>query len=232
MVLMLHRRCCRLAFLAAVAFWLPLALQGQDRAGEKGVLQGRVEMAVQPAATQPRPGVADLGAGPAYRPRDDRRVVVYLENAPVSAFEPRPTDLRATIDQENETFVPHVVAVPVGATVEFPNSDPFFHNVFSLSKTKRFDLGRYAQGRSKAVRFDQPGIVRVFCDIHSHMSAFILVFAHPFFAVTDAGGQFRIDRVPPGNYTVAAWYEGEVRATRAVTVPPTGGVVRLDFRVR
>jgi plastocyanin len=159
-------------------------------------------------------------------------VVVYLENAPISAFEPRPTDLRATINQVNETFVPHVVAVPVGATVDFPNADPFFHNVFSLSKARRFDLGRYAQGRSKAVRFDQPGIVRVFCDIHSHMSAFILVFAHPFFAVTDGGGQYRIDGVPPGNYTVAAWYEGEVRSTRRAAVPPGGGLVRVDFSVR
>ncbi|MFB3855589.1 MAG: hypothetical protein ACE148_17455 [Vicinamibacterales bacterium] len=226
------RRCWRTGSLAAVALSLSIALHGQDREGEKGVLQGRVEMAARPAAIQPRPGVSDLGANPAWRPRDDRRAVVYLENAPVSAFEPRPTDLRATIDQENETFVPHVVAVPVGATVDFPNSDPFFHNVFSLSKARRFDLGRYAQGRSKAVRFDQPGIVRVFCDIHSHMSAFILVFAHPFFAVTEPGGQYRIEGVPPGSYSVAAWYEGEVVAKRRAAVPPAGGVVRVDFSVR
>src|SRR5207302_4391177 len=105
---------------------------------------------------------------------------------------------RAVMDQRNETFVPHLLAIMTGTTVDFPNSDHLYHNVFSLSKTKRFDLGRYAAGHSRPVRFDQPGIVRVFCDIHSHMNAFILVFSHPFFAVTDPEGRYRIDNVPPG----------------------------------
>ena len=113
------------------------------------------------------------------------------------------------MDQRNETFVPHVLAVMVGTVVDFPNSDKTFHNVFSLSQAKRFDLGRYAAGRSKSVRFDRPGVVRVFCDIHSHMNAFVLVFSHPFFDVTDADGRFRIDNVPAGTYTVVGWYEGE-----------------------
>ena len=102
------------------------------------------------------------------------------------------------MDQRNETFVPHVLAVTAGTVVDFPNSDRIYHNVFSLSKAARFDLGRYAAGHSKSVRFDQPGIVRVFCEIHSHMNAFILVFGHPFFAMTDADGRYRIDNVPPG----------------------------------
>ena len=89
------------------------------------------------------------------------------------------------MDQRNETFVPHVLAITVGTTVDFPNSDNIYHNVFSLRRPRRFDLGRYAAGRSKSVRFDRPGIVRVFCEIHSHMSAFILVFNHRYFAVTD-----------------------------------------------
>ena len=83
--------------------------------------------------------------------------------------------------------------------MDFPNNDRTYHNVFSLSKTKAFDLGRYAAGQSKAVRFDQPGIVRVFCDIHSHMSAFILVFAHRYFAVTDDEGRYRIDERAAGH---------------------------------
>ena len=106
------------------------------------------------------------------------------------------------MDQRNETFVPHVLAITTGTTVDFPNSDRIYHNVFSLSKTKSFDLGRYAVGRSQSIRFDRPGIVRVFCDIHSHMNAFILVFNHPFFALTDAEGRYRIDNVPPGTYNV------------------------------
>jgi hypothetical protein len=103
--------------------------------------------------------------------------------------------------------------------------------VFSFSKTKRFDLGRYARGGSKAVRFDRPGVVRVFCDIHSHMSAFILVFAHRYFALTDAEGRYRIDHVPAGQYTVVAWNDGQPRQSRSVRVAE-GAAVELDFLVQ
>ena len=158
-----------------------------------------------------------------HTPSSRRRAVVYLDPAPRAAFDI--SDIpRARMDQKNETFVPHVLAIVAGTTVDFPNSDPTYHNVFSLSKTKRFDLGRYAAGRSKAVRFDEPGIVRVFCDIHSHMSAFILVFSHRYFAVTDDDGRYRIGNVPPGNYSVVAWHESLPAETRTVSVPDAGEV--------
>ncbi len=196
-----------------------------------GVLRGRVAIPRLSAAQQPRPGIADLGMDAVYQPAERRQAVVYLETGPQSAFEEGP-DVHVTMRQQNEAFVPHVLAIRVGTYVDFPNSDPFFHNVFSLSKPKRFDLGRYAEGHSKSIRFDEPGIVRVFCDIHSHMSAFILVFAHRFFAVTDDQGRYRIDRVPSGTYTVAAWYEGAVLQSRSVTLPEEGGTVDLDFNLR
>jgi plastocyanin len=149
-----------------------------------GSLRGRVELR-QPAVTSARPNVSELGAGDRRRVPERPQAVVYLETAPRGAFEQAEPG-RASMDQRNETFVPHVLAITTGTVVAFPNSDHIYHNVFSLSKTGRFDLGRYAAGKSKGVRMDRPGVVRVFCDIHSHMNAFVLVFNHPFFDVTDA----------------------------------------------
>ncbi len=166
-------------------------------------------------------------------PLERRRSVVYLETAPRAAFEVS-EDRRGRLDQKNERFVPHVLAIVAGTWVDFPNDDRTYHNVFSLSKTKEFNLGRYAAGHSKAVRFERPGIVRVFCDIHSHMSAFILVFAHRFFAMTDEEGRYRLDGVPPGTYTLVVWNEtarGDP-PRRAVTISEAGGDVDADFSIR
>ena len=193
-------------------------------------IRGRVDIRRSAVVAERRPGVSDLGTAPPRDLQDRRRAVVYLESAPRGAFEDRDPP-RAEMDQRHETFAPHVLAISAGTWVDFPNNDSTYHNVFSLSKAKRFDLGRYKQGRSRAVRFDRPGIVRVFCDIHSHMSAFILVFAHPYFATTDAEGRYRIDRVPAGTYVVTAWYEGSNRETRSVTVPDSG-LVEVDFTVQ
>jgi len=163
-------------------------------------------------------------------PADRRSSVVYLESAPRAAFEPD-EDRRARLNQRDERFVPHVLAVTAGTWVDFPNSDMTYHNVFSLSKGNEFNLGRYASGRSRAVRFDRPGIVRVFCEIHSHMNAFILVFSHPFFAVTDDSGRYRIAGVPAGAYNVIAWNEGRASEPKSVSVPG-GGTTELDFELR
>jgi plastocyanin len=195
-----------------------------------GVIRGRVDVRRVASPADRRPGVAELGSPRARDVPDLRRSVVYLESAPRGAFESNESG-RAVMDQRNETFVPHVLAVTTGTLVDFPNSDKFYHNVFSLSKPKRFDLGRYPVGRSESVRFDRPGIVRVFCDIHSHMNAFILVFGHPFFAMTDADGRYRIENVPPGTYSIVAWNEGTPSDPKTVTVPE-GGSAEVDFAVR
>jgi plastocyanin len=210
---------------------LLLAALAGERPAPDGTIRGRVDVRREDVAAQGRPAVADLGRGGPRAVPDRRRSVVYLESAPQPAFEV-PAPGRATLDQRNEAFVPFVLAVTVGSTVDFPNSDPIYHNVFSLSKTKRFDLGRYPRGQSRSVRFDQPGVVRVFCEIHSHMSAFVLVFAHRFFATTDGEGRYRIEGVPPGAYTLAVWNDGRVRARREVRVGRSSGdVVEQDFAV-
>jgi len=211
---------------AACTAALLLAAGSADAA----TLQGRVEVRLELPAPAVRPQVASLGAPTTPGVPDRRRSVVFLETAPRGAFEEgeRP---RARLDQRNETFVPYVLAVQVGTVVDFPNNDRTYHNVFSLSKAKRFDLGRYARGHSKSVRFDRPGVVRVFCDIHSHMSAWVLVFAHRFFAATDAAGRWRIEDVPPGHYELVVWTDGQEREKRAVSVPNAAGAVSVDFVV-
>jgi plastocyanin len=196
---------------------------------EPGAIAGRVDVRLPLSPPRSRPSVRELGA-PATRGVPDRRQsVVYLETAPQGAFEDRPRP-GAVLDQRQETFIPYVLPIAVGTTVTFPNHDPFFHNVFSLSKPARFDLGRYPEGHVKTVRFETPGIVRVFCEIHSHMSAFVLVFSHRYFASTGPDGSYRIEGVPPGDYEVVVWTDGEERLREGVRVPP-GEAIELDFVV-
>ena len=214
------------SFVSLVSMQQPTTLE----AARNGAIRGRVDLRRRNAPAERRPGVADLGTPVGRDVPDLLRSVVYLESAPRGAFETNDGG-HAVMDQHNETFVPHVVAIMTGTTVDFPNSDKFYHNVFSLSKTRLFDLGRYAAGNSRSVRFDRAGIVRVFCDIHSHMNAYVLVFSHPFFAMTGAEGRYRIENVPPGTYGVIAWNEGTSSETRPITVPD-GGVGELDFTLR
>jgi plastocyanin len=154
-----------------------------------------------------------------------RNVVVYLKDA---AFHGTLPISREVIRQEDESFIPRVVAITRGSTVEFPNGDPFFHNVFSLSSAATFDLGRYPSGRSGSWRFTKPGLVKVYCHIHSHMSASILVLDHPYFTVPDLEGSFVLRNVPPGTYTVAGWHERAGERTQSVHVD-AGQAASLDL---
>lgn len=221
-----------ICFVAVVAFLVAFVIpRARVHGARNGAIRGRVDLRKVPAPVEPRPNVADLGADVRALDISDRlKSVVYLESAPRGAFE-NVEPMHALMDQRGERFVPHILAITTGTIVDFPNSDHIYHNVFSLSKTRSFDLGRYAAGHSKPVRFDRPGIVRVFCDIHSHMNAFILVFGHPFFSLTDNDGRFRIDNIPPGTYNVIAWNEGVQSEPRAVTVPD-GGIAEEDFVLR
>jgi plastocyanin len=120
--------------------------------------------------------------------------------------------------QKDKAFHPHVLVVPVGAAVEFPNRDPWFHNVFSLFEGKRFDLGLYEAGTSRAVHFDRPGISYIFCNIHPQMSAVVVTLNTPYWAFSDRNGHVTIANVPVGRYALHLW--GEVAAPEFVASPP------------
>jgi plastocyanin len=133
-----------------------------------------------------------------------KNVVVYVKNA---AFRGALPPIRAELRQEHETFQPHVLAITRGSTVDFPNDDPIFHNVFSLSSAATFDLRRYPRGQSRSQTFTKTGIVKVYCNIHSHMSATILVMDHPYFTIPALDGTFELPNLPPGQYTLVGWHE-------------------------
>ncbi|HEY4357702.1 MAG TPA: carboxypeptidase regulatory-like domain-containing protein [Acidobacteriaceae bacterium] len=133
------------------------------------------------------------------------RVVVFLEGAaasPASAEHAGPF----VMQQVNREFSPEVLVVPAGAAVNFPNMDPVFHNIFSLSKPKMFDLGSYDQGESRRVVFPKPGVVSVYCHLHPNMAATIIVTPNRWYAKPDASGNYKMENVPPGHYTVVAWH--------------------------
>ena len=196
-------------------------------AEQGGPVRGRVEIGMPVLAKRPTSAAYPGRSVPtaALAPISElRNVVVYLKDAP-----PRPQPpMRVEIRQVDENFVPRVIAVPVGSTVEFPNDDPIYHNVFSLSSAKNFNLGRYPRGKSQSVTFDKPGVVRVFCDIHSHMSATVIVFAHPWFAIPDEAGRFQLPEVPPGDREITAWHERLGDTTLRVRVD-TGRPATADF---
>lgn len=159
-------------------------------------------------------------------------VVIWLE--PVSA-PAAPSPGRFVLDQKNKRFLPHVLAVPVGSQVDFPNHDPIFHNAFSSFAGQPFDTGLYAPGTSQRITFRRPGVVRVFCNIHAQMSAVIVVVPSSHFATSSANGAFRMDNVPPGEYTLKIFHERAPENTLAalekrviVTTGQNLGTIRIS----
>jgi plastocyanin len=178
-----------------------------------------------PAAAVPVTGrveLRDSSDAAVRKGKDYSGVVVWLE--PVSGETPGPpSGARARMVQKDKTFSPHVLAIRVGTTVDFPNFDPIFHNAFSNYNGQLFDVGLYPPGSTRSVRFHRPGAVRVFCNIHAAMSAVIVVLNTPYFATTGKDGSFRIDGVPAGDYTLRVFHERATaatleRLTRRVTV--------------
>ncbi|HET6897887.1 MAG TPA: carboxypeptidase regulatory-like domain-containing protein [Vicinamibacteria bacterium] len=144
-------------------------------------------------------------------------VVVYVDGARV-----KPKPATATMVMKGKSFSPHVVVVPVGGTVQFPNEDPIFHNAFSVSGENRFDMELYKRPKVGSFTFQHPGVVKVYCNIHPQMSAVVLVRDNPLFTKAAADGTFAIENVPAGRYVVKAWHERGGEAGSEVTVTETG----------
>lgn len=189
-------------------------------------------------------GVDDQSTGGEYASRkykfaervnyaDLHDFVVYIQGAvgtnPIVA-PTNPVVVNTTrVMQQGAMFSPHVLPVVAGTTVEWPNNDQIFHNVFSVSDAKQFDLGLYkGNPREKRVTFDKPGRVDVFCSIHANMHCVVLVLENPYYAVADSRNHYSISNVPPGSYKLTAWHERMPLQTREITVPENGEV-KADF---
>ena len=157
-----------------------------------------------------------------------RPFVVYIEGKVPGATVVRSLEM---VRQKDATFVPHVLPVMVGTTVEWPNEDPIFHNVYSKSDAASFDLGLYKKGDPPhRYKFDKPGEVDVFCSIHARMNCIVLVLENPYFSVSDAG-RYSITNVPPGKYTLVAWQERLPKDTKIIEVPASGDLYGVNFTV-
>ena len=180
----------------------------------------------QPAEVSGRVTMLDKGK----QPGDDvGQAVLWLSGPPEQSRPP----VQAEIGTSSKEFSPHVLVVPVGSTVSFPNHDPFNHNVFSLSEEHPFDLGLYGRDEVRSVRFERPGVVRVYCNVHAQMSALVLVRDTPWYTQPASDGSFLFRTVPPGSYTLHAWHERAAEITRPLEVPAEGVeelAIELDAR--
>ena len=209
----------------AVSLWDPsqaVAMQAEA----PGVVQGTVE--IEQEARRRSPRRYNTGRAQAARGLQALHAVVYLRGGPTVAGAPGPAE---TVLQQDTAFTPGILVVPPGATVEYTNEDPFFHNVFSYSEAKRFDLGRYPAGQSKSVTFEESGIVKVYCEVHDFMRSVVLVLDTPYHAPVSEDGSFTIRGVPPGDYELVAWHTDKEEQIMPVTVTG-GGTATVEVTLR
>ena len=215
------------------ALWVALALTGlgratSDAAPSLGRIEGVIRLGTPQRAALPSGAyAARTVTRPAPRPGTTSDVVVFIRDLPAGGLLPV---THTAIVQRDESFEPRVVAIARGSSVEFPNADPFFHNVFSLSSGAAFDLGRYKRGDTRTRVFTRPGLVKVYCHVHSQMSASILVLDNGYFTRPTADGAFALDDVPSGTFRVSAWQERLGETITAVVVKP-GQTTHLEFNL-
>ena len=208
-----------------LALALLLAAIPDPGAAQTGTIEGRVQL---PGAAPRRTASRYPGAAPAARTVQELPAVAFIQGTISGSPAVRPAS--PTLAQQDTAFAPNLLVIPVGTTVAFPNRDPFFHNVFSYSSSERFDLGRYPRGESKSVTFDQPGVVKVYCEVHESMRAAVFVVQNPFHAVIARDGTFRLANVPPGRHTVVVWHhDGGVREAQVDVRAGATTPVQLRF---
>jgi len=207
----LHILSVRLCFTLIICILLPMGLVGD---GEGASIQGSVTITNRDGSAK----------------KDHSGVVVFLDELEKPSTQTAPGK-RAVIQQIKKKFIPEILPIQVGTTVDFPNDDMVFHNVFSLSKTKNFDLGLYKQGESKSATFDKPGLVKIYCNIHPQMIAYILVLTNPHFTVTDRNGQFSLLYDNEGQVTVRTWYSKSSTFPEERVHITSAGVKDLNFGI-
>jgi plastocyanin len=196
----------------------------------QAIIEGMVQL---PKPTYDHGTNQRYGAGPdiPIAPSNPPAAVVYLEGDFHADASSR-AKASAEMAQKNIAFAPDLVAILVGSSVEFPNMDETYHNVFSYSKTKRFDLGRFRKDeKPTSVVFDKPGVVTIHCEIHDRMRGTILILETPHFVKTDTAGRYRLEHLPVGNYVLKAWVDGSDIRQRAVELK-NGAALHVDFPAR
>lgn len=227
----------RVMFISVAMLWASVGLQPQAASQAKTTMvRGRVEVIGTVRRAKTKHGVIPetvVWLTPIMMTGADDRSNTATQGSPM--IPARGTAQNPRLVQKNKTFQPHILVVPAGSTVEFPNEDPFFHNVFSLFEGKRFDLGLYEAGTSRKVRFDRAGISYIFCNIHPDMSAVVITITTPLFAISNSDGQLGIASVPYGRYLLHVWSEGmgpevEQPLTSEITITENAtslGVIRV-----
>lgn len=199
--------------LALPLLFLAAQLQGAEVAIKTGIIKGTITVAGKPTSD----------------------VVVSVEGVSAESAKaqiPAAKSKKAVMDQREMKFLPHVLPVLVGATVEFPNHDTVWHNVYSKGGAKDFDLGLYPPGKSRTVVFDKPGVARILCNAHPNMEAFIVVKEHPFFSSADKGGNYRLDGVPLGKYRIQVWHPELGTTETGIELVRAGEVLDVNFDLK
>jgi plastocyanin len=196
-------------WIAALSSVLFSAAAFGGEAAKTGVVKGTITIAGKPTAD----------------------AVVSIEGA-AGGGQPATAPKRAMVDQRELKFIPRVTAVIAGTTVDFPNNDKTFHNVFSNSEAKKFDLGLYPSGQSRSVTFDKAGVVKILCNAHPHMEAYIVVKGHRYFSVADARGNYTLSDVPLGKYRIEIWHPQFGTRTVPVELVRQGEVLAINVDLK